>query len=118
MTDKSKRGFASMDKDRQREIARKGGQSVPNEKRSFSTNPELAAQAGHKGGRVLLLRTEASRVIANWLLLPVGKAEKPRIAAILPNLSEACGAPITPPCGAGSSGSAALGGTVRPLLSF
>ena len=43
---------------------------------------------------MLLLRTEASLAIANWLLLPVGKAEKPRIAAILPNLSEACGAPV------------------------
>ncbi len=32
---KSKRGFASMDPARQREIARKGGKSVPAEKRSF-----------------------------------------------------------------------------------
>jgi len=32
----SKRGFASMDGDRQREIASKGGKSVPAEKRSFS----------------------------------------------------------------------------------
>ena len=31
----SKRGFASMDSDRQREIASKGGKSVPAEKRSF-----------------------------------------------------------------------------------
>ncbi len=46
-----KRGFASMDPEKQREIARKGGQSVPNEKRSFSQNPELAARAGQKGGR-------------------------------------------------------------------
>ena len=50
MAEKSRRGFASMHKDRQREIARKGGHSVPSDKRSFSTNPELAAQAGHKGG--------------------------------------------------------------------
>jgi len=50
MTEKSKRGFASMDKDRQREIARQGGQSVPSEKRSFSKNAELASQAGSKGG--------------------------------------------------------------------
>ncbi len=47
----SKRGFASMDPKKQREIARKGGQSVPDEKRSFSQNPELAARAGRKGGQ-------------------------------------------------------------------
>ena len=46
----SNRGFASMDPQRQREIARKGGESVPNEKRSFSQDRELAAQAGRKGG--------------------------------------------------------------------
>jgi general stress protein YciG len=44
------RGFASMDAAKQREIARKGGESVPNEKRSFSRNPTLAAEAGRKGG--------------------------------------------------------------------
>lgn len=44
------RGFAAMDKDRQREIARKGGASVPDEKRSFSQDRDLAAAAGRKGG--------------------------------------------------------------------
>ena len=47
----SKRGFASMDPEKQRAIARKGGQSVPDEKRSFSQNHELAARAGRKGGQ-------------------------------------------------------------------
>lgn len=47
---KSKRGFAAMDKERQREIARKGGASVPDEKRSFSQDRDLAAAAGRKGG--------------------------------------------------------------------
>lgn len=47
---KSTRGFASMDREKQRAIARKGGESVPNEKRSFSQDRELAAQAGRKGG--------------------------------------------------------------------
>jgi general stress protein YciG len=49
-TKKSKRGFASMDREKQRVIASKGGHSVPDEKRSFSQNPELAASAGRKGG--------------------------------------------------------------------
>ncbi|MGA7386056.1 MAG: general stress protein [Methylocella sp.] len=45
------RGFASMDVEKQREIARKGGRSVPDEKRSFSQNRQLASEAGRKGGR-------------------------------------------------------------------
>ncbi|HZV21136.1 MAG TPA: KGG domain-containing protein [Hyphomicrobiales bacterium] len=48
---RSARGFASMDAKKQRAIASKGGQSVPNEKRSFSQNRELAAAAGRKGGQ-------------------------------------------------------------------
>ncbi|MFT3730549.1 MAG: general stress protein [Hyphomicrobium sp.] len=46
----SKRGFASMDKEKQREIARKGGASVPNHARSFARDHDLAAAAGRKGG--------------------------------------------------------------------
>lgn len=48
---KSRRGFASMDPEKQREIARKGGKSVPADKRSFAQNPDLAASAGKKGGQ-------------------------------------------------------------------
>lgn len=47
----SKRGFAAMDAEKQRAIARKGGESVPAEKRSFFQNRALAAQAGRKGGQ-------------------------------------------------------------------
>jgi uncharacterized protein len=47
----SARGFASMDREKQQGIARKGGQSVPDEKRSFSQNRGLAAEAGRKGGQ-------------------------------------------------------------------
>lgn len=46
----SKRGFASMDKVRQKEIATQGGASVPAAKRSFSQDRSLAAEAGRKGG--------------------------------------------------------------------
>jgi len=46
----SKRGFASMDPERRRQIAAKGGRSVPKEARGFSRNPELASRAGRKGG--------------------------------------------------------------------
>lgn len=40
-----------MDPEKQRAIARKGGQSVPDEKRSFSKDSDLAARAGRKGGQ-------------------------------------------------------------------
>ena len=48
---KQQRGFASMDQQKQRDIARQGGRSVPDEKRSFSQNPQLAAAAGRTGGQ-------------------------------------------------------------------
>lgn len=45
------RGFARMDRTKQREIARKGGANVPHEKRSFAQDRQLASEAGRKGGR-------------------------------------------------------------------
>jgi general stress protein YciG len=41
-----------MDPERRREIARRGGASVPSEKRSFAQDRDLAASAGRKGGSV------------------------------------------------------------------
>lgn len=46
-----RRGFAAMDQEKQREIARKGGANVPRDKRSFAQNRQLAAEAGRKGGQ-------------------------------------------------------------------
>ncbi len=46
----SKRGFASISVEKRREIASKGGRSVPAEKRSFSQNRNLVTEAGRKGG--------------------------------------------------------------------
>jgi uncharacterized protein len=46
-----KRGFASMSEERRREIASKGGKSVPAEKRHFAQNTASASQAGRKGGQ-------------------------------------------------------------------
>ena len=45
------RGFASMSQERQRQIASMGGKAVPDGKRSFSQNRQLAAAAGRKGGQ-------------------------------------------------------------------
>ncbi len=47
----SRRGFASMSPEKQREIASKGGKSVPSDKRSFSQDRHLASSAGRKGGQ-------------------------------------------------------------------
>ena len=42
---RGRRGFAAMDPERRREIARKGGASVPSEKRSFAKDRDLASFA-------------------------------------------------------------------------
>ena len=47
------RGFASMEQEKQREIARKGGANVPHDKRSFAQDRTLASEAGRKGGRAV-----------------------------------------------------------------
>ena len=47
----SKRGFAAMDPDRQREIARKGGITAHEKGRAHEWDPEEARDAGHKGGQ-------------------------------------------------------------------
>ncbi len=43
----SNRGFASMDEDKQREIASKGGKASP---ANFKNDREKARRAGQKGG--------------------------------------------------------------------
>ena len=50
---KSNRGFAAMDEEQQREIARKGGQSQgkANNPGNFANDPERASEAGRKGGQ-------------------------------------------------------------------
>jgi uncharacterized protein len=52
-TGATRRGFASMEINKQREIARKGGVNVPHEKRSFAQDRALASDAGRKGGRAV-----------------------------------------------------------------
>lgn len=45
------RGFAAMSTERQHALAALGGRSVPDEKRSFSLDHDLAVRAGRKGGK-------------------------------------------------------------------
>ena len=47
---KSKRGFASMDPDKQKEISRKGGTRAHRTGTAHEFTSEEAAAAGHKGG--------------------------------------------------------------------
>lgn len=49
--DKKQVGFAVMTPEKRVEIARKGGKSVPSQKRTFSNNHELAKSAGRLGGQ-------------------------------------------------------------------
>lgn len=48
---KSKRGFASMDEEKLREISRKGGKAAHESGRAHEFTPEEARKAGRKGGR-------------------------------------------------------------------
>lgn len=53
MSEKPKRGFASMDQRRQREIASKGGKAAHIKGRAHEFTPEQARQAGRKGGQAV-----------------------------------------------------------------
>lgn len=47
---RARRGFALLTPERRKEVAAKGGSSVPAHKRSFSVDHSLALRAGSKGG--------------------------------------------------------------------
>jgi len=48
-----KRGFASMDVEKQREIASKGGKAAHESGRAHEFTPEEAREAGRKGGKAV-----------------------------------------------------------------
>ncbi|HEY0964227.1 MAG TPA: KGG domain-containing protein [Candidatus Paceibacterota bacterium] len=50
---RGRQGFATMDQEKQREIASKGGKSQGKESNpgNFANDPERAREAGRKGGR-------------------------------------------------------------------
>jgi hypothetical protein len=72
------RGFASMDDDKQRDIAR-----ALDEKRSFSKDHVLATEAGRKGSREFPMRSAASHEILNSPRMLAARAVDRR-AAISP----------------------------------
>ena len=53
MADTSRRGFASMSQEKQREIASKGGQAAHAKGTAHEFTPEEAREAGRKGGRAI-----------------------------------------------------------------
>ena len=53
MTGKSRRGFASMDPARQREIASRGGRAAHEKGTAHEWSPDEARVAGRKGGEVV-----------------------------------------------------------------
>lgn len=50
---KSRRGFASMDKNKQREIASKGGKAAHEKGTAHEFTTEEAREAGLKGGKII-----------------------------------------------------------------
>lgn len=53
MSDTSKRGFASMDEEKQRQIASKGGQAAHEKGTAHEFSSEEAREAGRKGGEAV-----------------------------------------------------------------
>jgi general stress protein YciG len=53
MPDTSNRGFASMDEEKQRKIASKGGQAAHEKGTAHEFTPEEARKAGKKGGETV-----------------------------------------------------------------
>jgi len=53
MAEKSKRGFASMDAEKQRAIASKGGKAAHEKGTAHEFTPEEAREAGQKGGEAV-----------------------------------------------------------------
>lgn len=57
---KSKRGFASMDAEKQREIASKGGKAAHEQGKAHTFTHDEAVEAGSKGGKARGKRQESS----------------------------------------------------------
>ncbi len=61
----SNRGFASMNQERQRQIASMGGKAVPDSKRSFSQNRDSPRRRAARAARAYRERSAASRRIGS-----------------------------------------------------
>ncbi len=59
MAEKSRRGFAAMDRAKQREIASKGGKAAHQKGSAHRFTPEQAREAGRKGGQAAHMKGTA-----------------------------------------------------------
>jgi general stress protein YciG len=78
---KEDRGFASMDRDKQREIARKGGRAAHEKGTAHEWTRDEARHAGRKGG-MASHRTPAARHSEESAPMPL--SNEPLIADVLP----------------------------------
>jgi general stress protein YciG len=74
---KEQRGFASMDRDKQREIARKGGKAAHGKGTAHEWNSEQAREAGRKGGNASHLNRQ-----------PAAQSDIPSVAPMEPSDAE------------------------------
>lgn len=61
MAEKSRRGFAAMDREKQRQIASKGGKAAHAKGSAHEFTPDQAREAGRKGGRAAHARGTAHK---------------------------------------------------------
>lgn len=61
MSEKSRRGFAAMDREKQRQIASKGGKAAHAKGSAHEFTPDQAREAGRKGGRAAHARGTAHK---------------------------------------------------------
>jgi uncharacterized protein len=69
------RGFASMDRDKQREIARKGGKAAHIIGTAHEWNSEQARDAGRKGGNAIHRNRQPAGPIDTPTPAPIGPSE-------------------------------------------
>jgi len=69
------RGFASMDRDKQRELARKGGQAAHVKGTAHEWNSEQAREAGRKGGSAIHRNRQPAGHMDTPTAAPIGPSD-------------------------------------------
>jgi len=72
---KEDRGFASMDRDKQREIARKGGKAAHVKGTAHEWSSEQARDAGRKGGNATHRNRHSAEPIDTPTAAPIGPSD-------------------------------------------
>jgi general stress protein YciG len=120
MTGKSRRGFASMDPEKRREIASKGGKAAHAQGSAHEFTPEEARVAGRKGGEAAHARGTAHQFTpeeAREAGRKGGQARSARSAGrTTPAQTMQIGSPILPPLPPGPPSQDAVAMSVAPML--